>query len=62
VSEAQSELKIALGPVGALGIVLVVGGLLRRSPALVLTGAAAVWADVRVPTLRGFGAMRAGVP
>ena len=58
MSERQSELKIALGPVGALGVVLVVGGLLRRSPALVLTGAAAVWADIRVPALRGFRAMR----
>ena len=61
MSEAQTELKIALGPVGALGVVLVVGGLLRRSPAWALIGAAAVWADVRVPALRGVGAMRAGV-
>jgi hypothetical protein len=57
----ESELKIALGPVGALGVVLLVGGLVRRSPALALTGAAAVWADIRIPALRGFGAMRPGV-
>lgn len=60
MSEARTELRIALGPVGALGVVLVVGGLIRRSPGWALIGAAAVWADIRVPALRGFGAMRAG--
>jgi hypothetical protein len=59
MSDARTEIRIALGPLGALGVVLVVGGLIRRSPALILTGAAAVWADIRVPTFRGVGAIRA---
>ncbi len=53
-----NELRIALGPVGATGLVLFVLGLLRRSSGLAAAGAIAVAADVTLPQLRGFAAMR----
>jgi hypothetical protein len=57
----RAELTVAFGPVGATGLVLLAASLVRRSPALAVLGAAAVWADVRYPELRGFGAARATV-
>ena len=53
----ENELRIALGPVGAIGLVLFVLGLLRRSSGLAAAGAIAVAADVTLPQLRGFAAM-----
>ena len=54
----ENELRIALGPVGAAGLVLLVLGLLRRSSGLAAAGAIAVAADATVPQLRGFAATR----
>jgi hypothetical protein len=54
----RAELTVAFGPVGAIGLVLLAASVVRRSPALAVVGAAAVWADVRYPELRGFGALR----
>jgi hypothetical protein len=54
----EHELKIALGPVGAAGLVLLLLGLLRRSSGLTAAGAIAVAADVTTPQLRGFAATR----
>jgi hypothetical protein len=54
----ENGLRIALGPVGATGLVLLLLGLLRRSSGLAAAGAIAVAADVTLPQLRGFAAMR----
>jgi hypothetical protein len=50
---------IALGPVGLVGLVLVLLGLLRRRPLVALAGAAAVTADLAVPVLGGYAARNA---
>jgi hypothetical protein len=52
----EKELEIAFGPVGALGLVLLVFAVLRRSLPLAMLGGAALWADVTFPGLRGFAA------
>ena len=54
-------MRVAFGPVGSAGLVLLAASLVRRSPALAVLGAAAVWADVRYPELRGLGAARVTV-
>jgi hypothetical protein len=55
---AGSDLRIALGPVGAAGLLLLLLALVRRSSGLAAAGAVAVAADVTLPQLRGFVAMR----
>ena len=57
----RTELTVAFGPVGVTGLMLLAASMVRRSPALAVLGAAAVWADVRYPELRGFGAARVTV-
>jgi hypothetical protein len=54
----ESELRIALGPVGAAGLVLIALALVNRSTRLAAAGAIAVAADVSLPQLRGFAATR----
>ena len=53
----ESDVRIALGPVGAAGLVLLLLGLLRRSSGLRAAGALAVAADLTLPQLRGFAAL-----
>jgi hypothetical protein len=55
---AGSDLRIALGSVGAAGLLLLLLALVRRSSGLAAAGAVAVAADVTLPQLRGFAAMR----
>ncbi len=54
----ETDVRVALGPVGAAGLVLLLLGLLRRSSGLRAAGAIAVAADVTLPQLRGFAAIR----
>ena len=54
----ENELKIALGPVGAAGLLLLLLGLLRRAAALAVAGVLAVAADVGLPRLRCYAAAR----
>jgi hypothetical protein len=51
---AEQELQVSFGPVGALGLVLLAVGLVRRSQPAAAAGAVAVMADLTLPTLRGF--------
>ena len=53
-----NDLRIAFGPVGAAGLVLLLLGLVRRSSGLAAAGGIAVAADVTLPQLRGFAAMQ----
>ena len=52
-------MKVAFGPVGAVGLLLLILALVRRSPRLAALGTFAVAADAAVPQLRGFAALRA---
>ena len=52
----ESDVRIALGPVGAVGLALLLLGLLRRSAGLGAAGALAVAADLTLPQLRGVAA------
>ena len=54
----ENDVRIALGPVGAAGLLLLIIALVRRSSGLAAAGAVAVSADVTLPQLRGFAAMR----
>jgi hypothetical protein len=54
----EAELRIALGPAGAVGLLVLIVGLLRRRPLLIAVGAFAVAADLKVSKLRGFAAAR----
>jgi hypothetical protein len=54
----ESELKIALRPAGAVGLLALIVGLLRRRPLLIAVGAVAVAADLKLPQLRSFAAKR----
>jgi hypothetical protein len=49
----EKEIQIALGPVGAAGLVLLAVGLVRRSQPAAAAGAVAVMADLTLPVLRG---------
>lgn len=53
----ETDVRIALGPVGVVGLVLLLLGLLRRSSGLRAAGALAVGADLTLPQLRGFAAL-----
>ena len=53
----ETDVRIALGPVGAAGLVLLLLGLVRRSSGLRAAGALAVGADLTLPQLRGFAAL-----
>jgi hypothetical protein len=53
----DADVRIALGPVGAAGLVLLALGLWRRSSGLAAFGAWAVAADVTLPQLHGFAAL-----
>ena len=55
---AENDVRIALGPVGAAGLLLLLLGLVRHSSGLAAAGAVAVAADVTLPQLHGFAAMR----
>jgi len=54
----ETDVRIALGPVGAAGLLLLLLGLLRRSSGLRAAGVIAVAADVTLPQLRGVAAIR----
>ena len=56
--EEGSELRIAFGPVGLAGLVLLVPAIRKRSPVLAVAGGVALWADVNLAALRGWKAMR----
>ena len=53
----ENDVRIALGPVGAAGLLLLLLALVRRSSGLAAAGAVAVAVDVTLPQLRGFAAM-----
>ena len=55
----EQDVRIALGPVGAAGLLALVASLVRRSRRLAALGALAIAADAMLPQLRGFAAMRA---
>ena len=50
----ERELRVAFGPVGGVGLVLLALGIVRRSSPVAAAGAVAVMADLTLPTLRGF--------
>jgi hypothetical protein len=50
----EKELRLAFGPVGGVGLVLLALGVVRRSSAFAAAGAVAVMADATFPQLRGF--------
>ena len=50
----EEEVRIAFGPIGAVGLALLALGIVRRSSPTAAAGAVAVMADLTVPTLRGF--------
>ena len=54
----ETDVRVALGPVGAAGLLLLILALVRRSSGLAAAGAVAVAADVTLPQLRGFAAIR----
>jgi hypothetical protein len=55
---ADEDVKVAFGPVGAAGLLVLAAALVRRSPRLAALGVLAVAADATLPQLRGFAAMR----
>jgi len=57
VSEEPRETTVAFGPVGLLGCVLLLLGILGRRRVIALLGVAGVVADVTVAELGGFKAM-----
>ena len=52
--------RIAFGPVGAVGLVLLLLGVVRRSTGLAATGSLALAADATLPQLGGFAALSRG--
>ena len=54
---SESDVRLAFGPVGAAGLLLLVLALFRRSSGLAAAGTCALAADVTLPRLRGFAAM-----
>jgi hypothetical protein len=49
----EKELRLAFGPVGATGLVLLALGVVRRSSPFAAAGAVAVMADATFPRLGG---------
>jgi hypothetical protein len=58
VDEPGQEVKIAFGPVGLLGFVLLIAAARKRAPLLAVAAGAAIWADMNVPALRGWKSLR----
>ena len=53
----KRQIRIAFGPVGVTGLVLILLGLVRRSTGLAAAGSLALAADATLPQLRGFAAL-----